>query len=102
MLDPMRLQFDIAAMVLRSDDGEIVINESDYALIKDKVIACKYDNVGKTTTYTLEDYDESIHGGPPVEEEYEEGSGVTAIKVTKEEALELVDTLDEATDPVPS
>ena len=87
MLDPMRLQFDIAAMVLRSDDGEIVINESDYALIKDKVIACKYDNVGKTTTYTLEDYDESIHGN---EEEYEEGSNIPE------------EMIDEATDPVPS
>jgi hypothetical protein len=70
----MRLQFDIAAMVLRQEDGKLTIQEAEYEGTVGKVIACTVNPDERTVTYFLEDYDEAKHGafGEPIEPTDEE------------------------------
>jgi hypothetical protein len=61
MLDAMRLQFDLATLINRTEDNQITITEEEYEGIAGKVIACKVDSTARTVTYSLEEFNEEVH-----------------------------------------
>lgn len=95
-LNVMRLQYDIAVLIARSEDGKIVIKESEYKELGGKVVECTINPDDRTTTYNLAEYVEEEHGQFNSGEEEHEESPDLVVTDEGQEAMEEFETSTQA------